>query len=303
MLQAYVDDSGSENRPDKRLVLAGYILSANDWANFSVEWAVALAQPPRLAVLHMSAGFPGFDNKERAAKIDALVEVLSRYRPLSFECMVSRKDYEDILRPNAPYDLRHPYFPCFVGVLSLAAKSVSEEGLEGPIDLIFDAQGNVGAGAAAWYLPIKKRDPHLARLLGGPPSFKDDQEALPLQAADLLAWHVRKCSEPKVTRREREVADAIRFRHRYMELTKETLVGWAAAFSQVPGIEATKSRESSVQTEIERLTSTVPPDQIVPVLNALQKRGERLHQIKRYVERMRLGFLWRRIAARKWRLR
>ena len=113
MLEVYVDDSASDSRVDKRLVLAGYILSAEAWEQLTAEWKVELARPPALTSLHMTTCFQGWSEQAREAKIDSLVAILTRYKPLSIECSISRAVHVEALRPRAPQDLRHPYFPCF----------------------------------------------------------------------------------------------------------------------------------------------------------------------------------------------
>ncbi|WP_198141062.1 DUF3800 domain-containing protein [Polaromonas sp. JS666] len=296
MLQAYIDDSGSDKRSDKRLVLAGYIQTAEAWSSFSDEWAAVLAAAPALKSLHMT-DFGGFTKEEREGKIDALAAVLAKYKPISIECSVSSRDYKELLRDAVPYDLRHPYFPCFVGVLYGVAKALEAEGLKGPVDLIFDIQGNVGPLSALWYTPLKHSDPLLASTLGGPPIFRSDDDVLPLQAADMLAWHVRRVSEPHYEKRHMDVANAIRFRHRYMEMPRELVASWAVKFSKVPGLQEVRDR--SIEHSVAKLITGLPPERVVPAFEAMARRARYLRILKQLLERLGLRRLWKKIAKSK----
>lgn len=302
MLQAFIDDSGSVERPDKRLVLAGYIQTAEAWDSFSKEWAAVLAADPPLKALHMT-GFHGFSKEAKDTKIDALVAVLSRYRPISVECSISTRDYKELLSSTGPYDLRHPYCVCFIGMLHAVARAIDEEGLKGPVELIFDQQGNVGTNAAIWYPPLKQSNPLLAKTLGGPPLFRSDEEVLPLQAADMLAWHVRKVSEPAFEARHLVVADAIRFRHRHMEIPRNAIESWAQAFQRMPGIDAVRGRSGSVNRDVARLIESVPPEELIPVFESMARRGRRLRILKRVLEMLGLRWVWKKIAKAKLRVR
>lgn len=303
VLQAFIDDSGSDKRPDKRLVLAGYIQTAEAWSSFSEDWAAVLASEPPLKSLHMTGGFHGFTKLARERKIDALVSVLEKYRPISIECAVSKRDYVELLQDVVPYDIRHPYFPCFVGILQCVAKAIEAEGLHGPVDLIFDMQGNVGQAAALWYVPLKHSDPLLARTLGGPPIFRSDDDVLPLQAADMLAWHVRKLSEPDFDGRHLEVANAIRFRHRYMEVPREMIASWAKEFAETPGIHEVMGPRGSIKHNVSDLIANLPPDRVVPVLEAIARKARYLRPLKNFLERVGLRRIWKKIAKSKTRYR
>lgn len=303
MLELYIDDSASDSRVDKRLVLAGYIQSAEAWKRFTEDWKAELDRPPMLKSLHMTSSFHGWPEHAREAKINALVAVLTRYQPLSIECSISRAVHANALRPHAPHDLRHPYFPCFVGIMYGVARTVAEEGFSGPVQLIFDEQGNVGTEAAVWYVPLKHMDPMLVRVLGDEPRFENDDEVVPLQAADMLAWYVRRCTEARCSARQRDVADAIRFRHRYMEIPDRVVREWGDAFDRVPGIREAMGKRGSSYRFMRGLVAVVPTDRVVPVLNALATRATWLRRLRKTLTWLGLGRFWRHLARRKFTVR
>ena len=303
MLEVYVDDSASDSRVDQRLVLAGYIQSAEAWQRFTEDWKAELDRPPTLNSLHMTTSFQGWSEKAREAKIDALVAVLKRYQPLSIECSISRATHASALRPRAPHDLRHPYFPCFVGIMYGVARTVADEGLTGPVQIIFDEQGNVGTEAAVWYVPLKHMYPTLARALGETPRFESDDEVVPLQAADMLAWYVRRCTEAMCSARQRDVADAIRFRHRYMEIPDRLLVEWGDAFERMPGIQEAMGKKASTYRFMRKLVTVVPADRVVPTLNALATRATWLRRLRTTLNWLGLARFWKQLARKKYTVR
>jgi hypothetical protein len=302
-LEAYIDDSASDARCDKRLFLAGYIQDEEAWMRLSEDWRSALARSPALNALHMSTCFSGWSEQEREAKIDALVAVLTKYRPPSIECSVSRAAHKALLRPHSPYDLRHPYFVGFIGVLHGVAKTVRAEGLSGPVRLTFDEQGNVGNDAALWFVPLKYSDPSLTEVLGDSPRFANDEEVIPLQVADMLAWYVRRTNEDNCSARQRKVADALRFRHYYLEISDDVFPEWARRFAAVPGVEETKGRRGSVNRTIRAIVAEVPPEQIVPVLTGIENSAARFRLLRKLLVGLGLRKVWRWLSKKTFRLR
>lgn len=298
MLEAYIDDSASDSSEEKRLFLAGYIQSQDAWKDFTREWTAQLAAHPAIRSLHMATSFTGWAAEAREAKIDALVSVLNKYKPLSIECSISRSAY-GLLTAQTPYDLRHPYFPCFVGILYGVMRTAVEDKLDGPVHLVFDEQGSIGADAAAWYTAMKHNDPALTPYLGGQPRFASDDSVVALQAADMLAWYVRRASESRCSKRQRDVANAIRFRHRYMEIPDHMVAEWGRAFERMPNIRDTQGKRGSTRKFMEQLSRTIPPERVVPALKNLHKRLVWLLWVRSLLRALGLEAVWKRISKRK----
>lgn len=298
MLQGYVDDSGSASE-GRRLYLAGYIMAAERWKDFSSDWQRALDAPPAVRSLHMAVSFRGWSRQDRAKKLDQLVSVLRAYRPLSIECRISAEDYKSIVAPEAPHDLRHAYGVCFHAFLVQSALMIHGQGLQGPLDFVFDEQGNVGLDAAIWYEVIKQLPgPPVSNILGGAPIFRSDDEVLPLQAADMLAWHRRAVGEPNCAEHVKKFADSIVFTHGISEVPREMLQKWAVEFAAIPHIEETKGRKGTVKHAVARIVSSVPPERVVPVMEAIARRGRYMGRIRSIMLGLGLKRLWRWIAKR-----
>jgi hypothetical protein len=97
-----------------------------------------------------------------------------------------------------------PYCLAFQLILMLvpAAQALRPDlfGAPKPVDFIFDEQGEIGLAAQGTWLEIKRNCEELAQrggtdfrpYIGSMPDFRDEKQFLPIQAADLYAWNVRR---------------------------------------------------------------------------------------------------------------
>lgn len=303
MLLAYVDDSGS-HVGECRLFLAGYILPEDQWHSFNADWIAALNADKAVASLHMTQSFAGWTHDERAKKLRQLGQVIQKYRPLSIECSLSTRDFKEILAPNSPYDLRHPYFSCFYALMVTSARIVHQLGMQGPINFVFDTQGNIGTEAAVWYEPMRQMQAeHIQALLGTVPVFRKDDDEPALQAADMLVWFRRLLSEPLCTEEQREFADAIVFTHGVAEIPKEMLESWAEHFAAVPGIEQTKGKKGSIHKTVSRVLGSVPREDALSIMEDFDRLGKRSWRIKNFLTRIGLQRVWKWYSKRPIKLR
>ena len=133
-----------------------------------------------------------------------LAEVAEKYPIARISSMLRRDDYNKYIKGISPWrELDDPYFMCFYQIIDLAADFVYQMGEHTTTDtagfeiaFIFDEQGAIGLRALEWWEvhkeALKHERPHLCRFLISPPIFQSDRKFLPLQAADLYAWHVRR---------------------------------------------------------------------------------------------------------------
>src|SRR5690606_38217121 len=109
-------------------------------------------------------------------KVVMLAKVIEKYAPRSVECSVSRRDFDSILKPVAPYNLKTPYFASFYGVAVTVARLHHQTGIRIPVEFVFDEQEQLGLEVANWYHYVKCQQPAaLQPLLGGAPQFADDK--------------------------------------------------------------------------------------------------------------------------------
>jgi hypothetical protein len=77
-------------------------------------------------------------------------------------------------------------------------------GIEEPVDFIFDYQEGMDIPVQDAWNALKSTSPDgVRRRLGRRPEFNDDKVSMPLQAADLHAWWVRRGYSDRVENKER----------------------------------------------------------------------------------------------------
>ena len=197
-LQAFIDDSASEVG-DQRLFMAGYLNRAEKWALFSDAWDDELRSAPSIDYLKMAEAnglrdqFAGWEPEERDEKLNGLVRVVRHFKPLSFEVSVPRKQFNSLVKSVAPRGLGNPHFVCAFGIVSILSRFAAGAHADMPIRFIFDRQNEISGDVHTFFHQMISKLPRQAQeLISGIPNFEDDKEIKPLQAADMLAWHVRR---------------------------------------------------------------------------------------------------------------
>jgi hypothetical protein len=246
--------------------LAGYLHRADAWATFSDDWQTELKAWPAIEYFkareahHLSGQFDykrDWDEAKRNAKIGKLAEIISHYQPLSFEFSINRQVFEDELKLVAPWGLGRPHFQMCFAVVAGMANWAAQQGIYTPIEFIFDEQQGVDADIALFFSHLKTGLPtETQNLIEGTPLFKSDRDNrfLPLQAADLLAWHVRREYETGIalplTRSLLNKAG-----HLIGEIPDEIVRRWADHHAQQPGMPMLQMRGQwrNLKNEIKRL--------------------------------------------------
>lgn len=85
-----------------------------------------------------------------------------------------------------------PYLWAFKGVINGLAQHQREWGLTEPVDFIFDERPEKKDVLEGWEVHRQTVPDEVRFIMGRPPVFADDEEVLPLQAADMWAWCCRK---------------------------------------------------------------------------------------------------------------
>lgn len=198
VLQAYIDDSGN-NASSPVTVLAGFVASPESWALVSERWEAALSEGG-LAFFKMRecnalrGQFNGWDATRRDKKLMELAEIIKSGVIASTFAIVRRDEFlEFTARHGTPKSMRSPYFILYHGVISATLRSMRELKIDDKVDFIFDEQFKQSDVVQSGYSELVQiMEPTLLAHLGGRPIHRDDKQFLPLQAADLLAWHIRR---------------------------------------------------------------------------------------------------------------
>jgi hypothetical protein len=231
--------------------------------------------------------FGGWTTQARDEKLRGLLRVIRHFEPLSFEFSVSREQHDRLLRPVSPRGLANAHFTCCFGIISSVLRFVAESKQEVPVEFIFDEQRGVSDDIELFIDYMMRnvlRDAR--RLIKGRPSFKNDRQFLPLQAADMLAWHLRREHEMFGRTGGLPMADNLRSADGHlMAAVDETMIkSWASQFSVMPGVSALQGPKQwqRIKRQIVRLNSQgwLPPHG-TRWKNAYHRVSERLTRLFR----------------------
>lgn len=271
ILQAYIDDSASD-LDDQMLFLAGYLNRADKWALFSDAWAEEMAASPKISYLKMAEAnslrgeFHDWKVEHRDEKLRGLSRVIRHFRPFSFQFSVSRKTYLSQVKPNAPRGFGKAHFAATFGVVATLSRYLAQQGVRIPVHFIFDAQEGVSTDITLLFDYMIKSLPKNARkIIGSTPIFANDKNVPPLQAADMLAWNLRKEYEIGMGMGSLPMANLLRSEngHLHSEIPEEMLASWAKSFAQMPMVNAMQTKDNWRKARDSALTAIsngfVPP--------------------------------------------
>jgi uncharacterized protein DUF3800 len=192
MLEAYIDDSRQDQPPI--FVLAGYLASVEYWAKFAERWQEILDMPPRLEYFKMKEVWGwSKDQKERLPLFYKAVEdtVFAEFS-IMFPADAPRTVYGADNKMGS-----HPFYFAEIELTATLARNLKQLGLkEQRINFIFDEQMHekvIAFDAWEWAKTnAQKPDPPNLLDVIGSLRFDNDKCTLPLQAADMHAWWMRR---------------------------------------------------------------------------------------------------------------
>ena len=206
MLRAYIDDSGSDWQAPYFL-LAGYVASESAWQQFDLEWQAIQEEGPRPLLYlkgseaqSLKGAFQGWQPEERDEKVRRLANVIVQQVSFGVVSAMSRLDYNKHVKGQALQHLHirsirntapHPYFFLFHDCVNLVLSEAIRLGTK--VSFVLDRQQKKeGKARTSFYQNIPRffdviERPKLKEHIGSL-CFADEGD-LPLQAADLLAWH------------------------------------------------------------------------------------------------------------------
>jgi hypothetical protein len=201
VLQAFIDESEGE---DGTFVLGGHIAGAEAWAKFSAEWDRMLPH----ATLNRN-GIYQFKMSDMAQTPDRMSRVSWFYRIIekhvtgSMHVTINSHALRRAIRRvhargwNLNFaQMANPYTLSYRILIDSFHDRRGEIGrIVGKgekVDFYFDERMEKGYIRETWERYIESRTPEARARYGNKPRFEKDEEFLPLQAADLWVWWVRK---------------------------------------------------------------------------------------------------------------
>ncbi len=287
---AFVDDSKTDGGTAD-FTLAGYMGSRKTWESFNAAWRFELSRQPSVGFLHMvecdrlQGEFRGVSREKRDLKLFRLVDVIIRHDLLSFDSRLSQKAYKENLDGLTPYELRSPYSALFCAVIATAARLALHCKKPAKIEFTFDDQQGLGREAANSYGILKASLPRrIQNVLGGTPKFRSDVNCPPLQAADMLAWHLRRSRDPRFAGEHRIPLAALRTNsHCETEVTSEHFQALARQFAAI-GVQYTIAKDRERRTLFDAITEridTLPLSRQEQEYRSFNRAVGKIHKPKR----------------------
>lgn len=201
MLRAYIDESMHEGHPPT-FIMAGHLASAEQWANLATEWREILDISPRIRSFKLKEALRGtgqfyrMPEERRIERIALLRMCLEKNVQGEFGIAFRRDWFDEVFSIMGEMRgvLKNPYYYAYTVLVRELILGLHDYAAERqPIDLIFDNRVKekvkiLEGWRGAEHYPNKRDEWAMMR---NPPSFQDDEEVLPLQAADMCATVLR----------------------------------------------------------------------------------------------------------------
>ncbi len=193
MLEAYFDDSGRGNGP--AFVLGGFLSTAERWESFNDDWQSVLDRSPPLELFKMKHAMNKWwlplPAAARMQRLGLFHSAIMKHAQMGFVCVINHDAFDRLVRLGLGFT-DTIYQLAFTGVIATTIRYHREMALTDKIDFVFDEQPHEFPRALRSFLNIWESDNYLNMYLAGTPRSANDVKVLPLQAADYIAWQIRR---------------------------------------------------------------------------------------------------------------
>ncbi|WP_133818721.1 hypothetical protein [Tahibacter aquaticus] len=158
----------------------------------------------------------------------------------------SRRSFRHFVQQTAPRDLANPHFACSFGVVAGIARYAASQGWTSPIEFVFDQQDGVASDFQLFFdYRVKSLPSDARKLISAIPTFGDDKFFLPLQAADMLAWHIRQ-NHDNSSYPAGAVAASLKGSsgHMVTRLEDRVLQSWGMHFTKIAGTKEMRTKNN-----------------------------------------------------------
>ena len=247
--EVYFDESGTHDG-SSMMTMAGYLFKKEQAQRFSRDWAKCLERLG-LPAAHMTdcatgnGDFANMSMNQRVLSERLLIENIKHRSVLGFSMAVDPRLYDEIMGPFAAAQSAYSY------LLMLAVASVrhwaTTTRYEGRIAYFFESGHRHAKEANQYMNMIAEHGPEVVGFMRyDSHAFLDKRNALPLQAADMLAWlhrnHLTKLQEGPAKPRADFLA-LVRPRDMAAEIGREQLLFARAHMEQGgPGYDEMRGR-------------------------------------------------------------
>jgi hypothetical protein len=202
-ITCYLDESGTDGSDNKNAVMAGLLLNKTSFLSFDQDWSDLLRRKKIEPPLHMKEfGKHGrlkcFSYAERESIFTEVAEIINRHRIVSIASILNKDSFESYVHKKIRERLGFYGF-CFHLCITINDEQAWHNNYKDRIAFLLD-DGNTHKNhiiaARDAILHSRKTDPHYLPHTGSI-TFDDDKYISALQAADVIAWGVRRRSNGK----------------------------------------------------------------------------------------------------------
>ena len=122
-----------------------------------------------------------------------LLQVIKKHQVLGFAVVFNPDEFNEVIKGKISREFDHYYAAAVTFIGPLIAKWQIDNGINEKVGLVFDEKTGLSRRLQSSFrgaLPFP--DEELSARISSIPLFSKDDEVLPLQAADLLAWSIRR---------------------------------------------------------------------------------------------------------------
>lgn len=186
---AHCDDSGKSG---SWLVIGTAVATVEAWEHFSKAWHAQLkiAGIGRLKMKEVAAGWS-------AEKFQPFKDIIGRWVEYAFAIAIDQKGYKENFEGRFARTLDYPIYEAYVTMIHNILVLEAKRPIRDKVELVCDEEDPATERELliTWDRYRHSLPSRLSRNMGRRPVFDKDENVLPLQVADIVAWCYRRSLE------------------------------------------------------------------------------------------------------------
>lgn len=201
MLQAAFDESETQHGElrGRLFVLAGYVATVDRWQAFTGEWSEALRRFTNGEPFSMAEANRLWNAERLEEQVGYLQGLINNHAEFGFGVICDPAMLDEYLHDTPFHKVGKPHFFCVHHIVTRLLM-IAEERIAGrKIDFIFDrGRTQLKEIASYWDELMEGAPPRVRELVPNEPSIRSNRDFVPIQAADMAAWWMRRIMEDRV---------------------------------------------------------------------------------------------------------
>lgn len=186
MFQVNIDESEDQ----QVFSMGGYVATAENWIAFSKEWEDAINTLNNGQPFKMSEVSHWGEERQRQ-NVGFLYDIIQRHASLGIGISVDVVALKEVMANFPNQMMKSPYYFCMHQVIvRLMNRWTGYQGNK--VEFIFDDGRQTNKLLQNWDIFMAGAPEQVKNAIVGKPQFRSDTHWMPLQAADMKAWWVRR---------------------------------------------------------------------------------------------------------------